>query len=84
MFKGEQHGFRGAPAIRAALEGELYFYGKVRGRACLVGGDAMHRRAQQLGVCMRARSRVVEVAGVNVAGGQLELQTNLNLSSLSQ
>lgn len=31
MFAGEQHGFRGAGAIRAALEGEMYFYGKVRG-----------------------------------------------------
>lgn len=31
MFKGEQHGFRGAPAIRAALEGEMFFYGKVTG-----------------------------------------------------
>ncbi|GBF99098.1 peptidase [Raphidocelis subcapitata] len=31
LFKGEQHGFRGAGAIRAALEGQLYFYGKVLG-----------------------------------------------------
>lgn len=30
MFKGEQHGFRAAANIRAALDGELYFYGKVR------------------------------------------------------
>lgn len=29
MFKGEQHGFRAAPNMRAALDGELYFYGKV-------------------------------------------------------
>lgn len=29
MLTGEQHGFRGAGAIRAALEGEMYFYGKV-------------------------------------------------------
>lgn len=31
MFEGEQHGFRGSSAIRRALEGELYFYGKVLG-----------------------------------------------------
>ncbi|KAF8061339.1 dapb3 [Scenedesmus sp. PABB004] len=31
MFKGEQHGFRKAPSIRAALEGELHFYGRVLG-----------------------------------------------------
>jgi hypothetical protein len=31
MYKGEQHGFRSAAAIRSALEGELYFYGKARG-----------------------------------------------------
>jgi hypothetical protein len=24
--QGEQHGFRGAAAIRASLDGELYFY----------------------------------------------------------
>ena len=30
MFKGEQHGFRSAPNIRAAMDGEFYFYGKVR------------------------------------------------------
>ena len=34
MFKGEQHGFRAAPNIRAALDGELYFYGKVRATRC--------------------------------------------------
>ena len=28
--QGEGHGFRGATAIRRALDGELYFYGKVR------------------------------------------------------
>jgi hypothetical protein len=28
MYRGEQHGFRSAAAIRSALEGELYFYGK--------------------------------------------------------
>ncbi|KAK9844215.1 hypothetical protein WJX81_008232 [Elliptochloris bilobata] len=28
MFKGEQHGFRSAGAIRRALDGELFFYGK--------------------------------------------------------
>ncbi|KIY96663.1 peptidase [Monoraphidium neglectum] len=31
MYKGEQHGFRSAAAIRSALEGELFFYGKVLG-----------------------------------------------------
>ncbi|KAL6763133.1 Alpha/Beta hydrolase protein, partial [Haematococcus lacustris] len=31
LFKGEQHGFRQAAAIRAALDGELYFYSKVLG-----------------------------------------------------
>ncbi len=31
MFKGEQHGFRGSNAIRRALDGEFYFYGKVLG-----------------------------------------------------
>ncbi|KAI8473651.1 MAG: Alpha/Beta hydrolase protein [Monoraphidium minutum] len=31
MYKGEQHGFRSAAAIRSALEGEWYFYGKVLG-----------------------------------------------------
>ena len=30
MFAGEQHGFRSAPNIRAAMDGELYFYGKAR------------------------------------------------------
>ncbi|MCP3856669.1 MAG: S9 family peptidase [Actinomycetia bacterium] len=30
-FDGEQHGFRRAENIRAALEGELYFYGRVFG-----------------------------------------------------
>lgn len=28
-FEGEQHGFRRAENIRAALEGELYFYGRI-------------------------------------------------------
>jgi dipeptidyl aminopeptidase/acylaminoacyl peptidase len=31
MFAGEQHGFRSAPNIRAAVDGEMYFYGKVLG-----------------------------------------------------
>lgn len=30
-FQGEQHGFRRAENIRAALEGELYFYGRIFG-----------------------------------------------------
>ena len=30
MFAGEQHGFRSAPNIRAAMDGELFFYGKAR------------------------------------------------------
>lgn len=30
-FEGEQHGFRKAENIRTALEGELYFYGRVFG-----------------------------------------------------
>ena len=30
-FEGEQHGFRKAESIKRALEGELYFYGKVFG-----------------------------------------------------
>ena len=30
-FEGEAHGFRRAESIRAALEGELWFYGKVLG-----------------------------------------------------
>jgi dipeptidyl aminopeptidase/acylaminoacyl peptidase len=30
-FEGEQHGFRQAENIRAALEGELYFYGRIFG-----------------------------------------------------
>lgn len=30
LAQGEGHGFRGATAIRRALDGELYFYGKVR------------------------------------------------------
>lgn len=30
-FEGEQHGFRRAENIRTALEGELYFYGRVLG-----------------------------------------------------
>ena len=36
MFKGEQHGFRKAPNMRAALDGELYFYGKVWLCSCYV------------------------------------------------
>ena len=31
MFPGEQHGFRQAANIRRALDGELYFYGRVLG-----------------------------------------------------
>lgn len=31
MFEGEQHGFRQAENIRRALDGEMYFYGKVFG-----------------------------------------------------
>lgn len=31
MYEGEQHGFRKAENIRSALEGEMYFYGKVLG-----------------------------------------------------
>jgi dipeptidyl aminopeptidase/acylaminoacyl peptidase len=31
LFPGEQHGFRQAPNIRRALDGELYFYGKTLG-----------------------------------------------------
>lgn len=31
MFKGEQHGFRTSNAIRRALDGEFFFYGKVLG-----------------------------------------------------
>lgn len=31
MFKGEQHGFRSAVAIRRALDGEFFFYGKALG-----------------------------------------------------
>lgn len=33
MFEGEQHGFRQAPNIRRALDGELYFYGRALGFA---------------------------------------------------
>jgi hypothetical protein len=29
--QGEQHGFRQAASIRSALEGELFFYGRVLG-----------------------------------------------------
>ena len=29
LFEGEQHGFRRAENIRAALEAELYFYGRI-------------------------------------------------------
>ena len=29
--QGEQHGFRGSGAIRRALDGELFFYGRVLG-----------------------------------------------------
>ena len=31
MFEGEQHGFRSAQAIRRALDGEFFFYGRVLG-----------------------------------------------------
>ncbi|CAK0782907.1 hypothetical protein CVIRNUC_006102 [Coccomyxa viridis] len=31
MFKGEQHGFRTSNAIRRALDGQYYFFGKVLG-----------------------------------------------------
>ncbi len=31
LFDGEQHGFRQAPNIRRALDGELSFYGQVLG-----------------------------------------------------
>jgi dipeptidyl aminopeptidase/acylaminoacyl peptidase len=31
LFEGEGHGFRGAAAVRSALDGELYFYGKTLG-----------------------------------------------------
>ncbi|MGA0275368.1 MAG: prolyl oligopeptidase family serine peptidase, partial [Dehalococcoidia bacterium] len=31
MFEGEQHGFRQSENIKASLEGELYFYGRVLG-----------------------------------------------------
>ena len=31
VFEGEQHGFRAAGAVRAALDGEFYFYGRVLG-----------------------------------------------------
>lgn len=31
VLQGEQHGFRKAASIRSALEGELYFYGRVLG-----------------------------------------------------
>ncbi|MDA1278825.1 MAG: S9 family peptidase [Chloroflexi bacterium] len=31
MFEGEQHGFRQSKNIKASLEGELYFYGRVLG-----------------------------------------------------
>ena len=31
LFEGEQHGFRGTDAIRRALDGQLYFYGKALG-----------------------------------------------------
>ncbi|HIF71164.1 MAG TPA: S9 family peptidase [Dehalococcoidia bacterium] len=31
MFEGEQHGFRQSKNIKASLEGELYFYGRVMG-----------------------------------------------------
>jgi hypothetical protein len=30
-LQGEQHGFRKAENIRSALEGEMYFYGRVLG-----------------------------------------------------
>ena len=38
-FPGEQHGFRSRDAVRAALEGELYFYGKALGFAPLLPGE---------------------------------------------
>jgi len=38
MYKGEQHGFRSAAAIRSALEGELWFFGQVRFEFFLGGG----------------------------------------------
>ena len=28
-FEGEQHGFRQAPNIKRALDGEFYFYSKI-------------------------------------------------------
>ncbi|MEE8046458.1 MAG: prolyl oligopeptidase family serine peptidase, partial [Dehalococcoidia bacterium] len=31
MFEGEQHGFRQSKNIKASLDGELYFYGRVMG-----------------------------------------------------
>jgi len=31
VFEGEAHGFRRAEHIRAALEGELFFYGRILG-----------------------------------------------------
>ena len=31
MFEGEEHGFRQSQNIKASLEGELYFYGRVMG-----------------------------------------------------
>lgn len=31
VFEGEGHGFRGAAAVRSALDGELYFYGRTLG-----------------------------------------------------
>ena len=39
MGAGEQHGFRSAPAIRKALDGELYFYGKVLGFSAELPSD---------------------------------------------
>lgn len=31
VFEGEGHGFRGAAAVRSALDGELFFYGRTLG-----------------------------------------------------
>lgn len=64
MFAGEQHGFRGAGAIRAALEGEMLFYGRVRTRVALAFisrplGWPVWARAPAAGwlLCRRKRSR---------------------------
>ena len=39
MFEGEGHGFRKAANIRAALDGELFFYSRVWGFAADVPDD---------------------------------------------